>query len=172
MQTPATMDAAPPSVFQAIPTSPALGNLDINRVIVADTSIDPANLTTPKSPVNPAVTDDMVQSAELGFRFRAVEGERYAPGLMEGIAAILQRLDTIINHMSAIDNRLGAMVDRLDTIDHHLETIGDHAHFHTATTLSHRTIARNLLNQPKLQTAQKNRSGRWFGACQCHHTSA
>jgi len=37
-----------PSLFQAIPTLPALGDLDVNRPIVANTPLDPANLTNAK----------------------------------------------------------------------------------------------------------------------------
>jgi hypothetical protein len=37
-----------PSLFQAIPTLPALGDLDVNRLIVANTPLDPANLTNAK----------------------------------------------------------------------------------------------------------------------------
>jgi len=118
-----------PSLFQVIHTLPALGNLDVNRPIVVNTPLVPANLTNAKvvakklkstigksstkfisseilvdpvdSPVNPRVTNDMVESAEL--RLRAIEGARtlsyffllrpihssrsaaqYAPGVMEG----------------------------------------------------------------------------------------
>ena len=91
-----------PSLHQVIPLLPALGDLDVNRPIVANTPLDPANLTNAKvvakklkstfgkssmkaasyshckthidSPVNPGVTNDMVESANL--RLRAIEGAR------------------------------------------------------------------------------------------------
>ena len=37
-----------PSLSQAIPTLPALGDLDVNHTIMADTPIDPKNLTNAK----------------------------------------------------------------------------------------------------------------------------
>lgn len=43
-----TYTHAVPSLSQAIPTLPALGDLDVNRAIMADAPIDPANLTNAK----------------------------------------------------------------------------------------------------------------------------
>jgi len=87
-----------PSLFQVIHTLPALGNLDVNRPIVVNTPLVPANLTNAKvvakklkstigksstkfisseilvDPVDSPVTNDMVESAEL--RLRAIEGAR------------------------------------------------------------------------------------------------
>ena len=37
-----------PSLLQAIPTLPALGDLDVNHPIAANTLLDPANLTNAK----------------------------------------------------------------------------------------------------------------------------
>jgi hypothetical protein len=91
-----------PSLFETIPTLPVLGDLDVNRRIQANTLLDPANLTNARlvakkmksafgkssmkaasdphcrfridSPVNPGVTNDMVESSKL--RLRAIEGAR------------------------------------------------------------------------------------------------
>ena len=112
--------------------------------------------------------NNMVESAEL--RLRTIEGARmsfcfsllwpihlsrpldsaaqYAPGLMEGIANIMQRL-------GAIDDRLGAINDRLDTIEGRLGTIEDDTLLNNAMTLNHRTIARNQMNQPHCEPLRK-----------------
>ncbi|KAF8901402.1 hypothetical protein CPB84DRAFT_1777781 [Gymnopilus junonius] len=162
-----------PSLSETIPTLPALGDLDINRAIAANAPIDRANLTNAKvvakamkatfeSAVNPGVTEEMVETAEL--RLRAVEGAHTAakyspPGLMTGIAAILQRLDQIDQRLDTIDGRLDGIDQHLDGIDNRLHTVEDDVKLTKAITLNHRIIARNEESQPVCQPLYKTVEG-------------
>ena len=101
---------------------------------------------------------------------------QYAPGLMEGIANIVQRLGAIEDRLGVIDGRLGAVEGhlgavegglgtvegrldtiegRLDTIEGRLDTIQDNTLLNNAMTLNHRTIARNQMNQPHCEPLRK-----------------
>lgn len=87
---------------------------------------------------------------------------QYAPGLMEGIANIVQRLGTIEGRLGAIEGRLGAVEGhlgavegRLDMIEGRLDTIEDNTLLNNAMTLNHRTIARNKVNQPHCEPLRK-----------------
>lgn len=94
---------------------------------------------------------------------------QYAPGLMEGIANIVQCLGAIEDHLGIIDGCLGAVEGHLgavegglgtvegclDTIEGRLDTIQDNALLNNAMTLNHWTIARNQMNQPHCEPLRK-----------------
>ncbi|KAF9475038.1 hypothetical protein BDN70DRAFT_884204 [Pholiota conissans] len=154
-----------PSLSQTIPALPPLRDLDVNRAIVSGSPIDAANLTNAKitairlkaaldSSMVPEVTNDMVEKAEL--RHRAVEGARiaaaYAPGLMEGIAAVLQRLTAMDQHFTAMDQRF-------DGIDERLSAIETNIAINSAELNNQRIITRNKAYSPIFHPLQKTIPG-------------
>ncbi|EDR13500.1 uncharacterized protein LACBIDRAFT_322473 [Laccaria bicolor S238N-H82] len=132
---------AVPSLSATLLNLLPLGNLDVNRGILADTPIDPTNVAPAKAvvkglqavqdlPLNPGVTEQMINSTNL--RMLAVEGAH--------MSLYTPILDSLLNHFFQM---LLLSMHGLAEVLRHLTAIEADGKFARATTLNSRLISQN-----------------------------